>query len=163
MNRFSRLTFGLVIGLGGAAVGAAADAENFNIPSGDLSAALDSYTRQTGISLIISGEDVRSAHTRGVRGELSAETALSRILNGTGFDVRRRPSGALVIVPGPSSSSSVDDPISIAQATPAPRGTVETVTVTSSKLGGADVQIHPHLDHGAFAGAIDGHANCGRP
>jgi outer membrane receptor protein involved in Fe transport len=51
-----------------------------------------------------------------------------------------------MIVPGgPSSSSSAADdiaPMQLAQAAPA-RAAVETVTVTSSKLGGADVQSIP--------------------
>jgi outer membrane receptor protein involved in Fe transport len=124
----------------------AAQAENFNIPAGNLSAALDRYMQQTGVSLIVSGEAVRGVRTKGVRGDLNPDSALSRILNGTGFDVQRRPSGALMIVPGgPSSSSSAADdiaPMQLAQAAPA-RTAVETVTVTSSKLGGADVQSIP--------------------
>src|SRR6185312_10831554 len=124
----------------------AAQAENFNIPAGNLSAALDRYMQQTGVSLIVSGEAVRGVRTKGVRGDLNPDSALSRILNGTGFDVQRRPSGALMIVPGgPSSSSSAADdiaPMQLAQAAPA-RAAVETVTVTSSKLGGADVQSIP--------------------
>ncbi len=120
----------------------AAAAESFDIPSGDLSAALDAYTRQTGVPLIIAGEAVKGAHTAGVRGDLSREAALSRILTGTGFNIRRRPSGAIVVVPGDSSSIELP-PLQLAQATPSPRATVETVTVTSSKLGGADVQSIP--------------------
>jgi outer membrane receptor protein involved in Fe transport len=120
----------------------AAAAESFDIPSGDLSAALDAYTRQTGVPLIIAGEVVKGAHTAGVRGDLSREAALSHILSGTGFNIRRRPSGAVVVVP--SDSSAIELPsLQLAQATPSPRATVETVTVTSSKLGGADVQSIP--------------------
>jgi outer membrane receptor protein involved in Fe transport len=123
----------------------AAQAENFDIPAGDLSAALDRYTQQTGVSLIVSGDAVRGVRTKGVHGDLNPQSALGRILKGTGFDVQRRPSGALMIVPGaPASSSSAAEivPMQLAQAAP-PRAAVETVTVTSSKLGGADVQSIP--------------------
>jgi hypothetical protein len=82
----------------------AAAAESFDIPSGDLSAALDAYTRQTGVPLIIAGEAVKGAHTAGVRGDLSRDVALSRILTGTGFNIRRRPSGAIVVFPNDSGS-----------------------------------------------------------
>jgi len=145
MKRLARLKTALALSGCVAVMGTAAQAENFNIPAGDLSAALDRYTEQTGVSLIISGEAVRGVHTRGVRGDLNPESALSRILTGTGFDVERRPSGALMIVPGrPSSSSNAAEisPLQLAQAAPA-RAAVETVTVTSSKLGGADVQSIP--------------------
>ena len=46
-------------------------AEEFNIPSGDLKAALDAYTRQAGVPLVYSGTAVRGARTRGVKGDLS--------------------------------------------------------------------------------------------
>ena len=42
------------------------------------------------------------------------------------------------------------------------RGAVETVTVTSSKLGGADVQSSDR-DYRTVSGAVNGHADGGRP
>ncbi|HVZ69291.1 MAG TPA: secretin and TonB N-terminal domain-containing protein, partial [Rhizomicrobium sp.] len=121
-----------------------AHAEDFNIASGDLKSALTLYAKQTGVSVIVSGDAVRGVRTRGVQGNLSPDDALSRILSGTGFTVRRDPSGAMAIVRGQSSASAPEiTPMQLAQAGPAPRANVETVTVTSSKLGGADVQSIP--------------------
>jgi len=143
MNRFSKLVVGLGIGICAAVIATVVSAENFDIPSGNLSTALDSYARQTGVSLIISGDDVKNVHSRGVHGDFSAEVALSRILNGTGFDVRRRPSGALAIVPGSSSSDDLQPIHMAASAAPTASGAaLETVTVTSSKVGG-DIQNIP--------------------
>ena len=62
----------------------AAQAETFNIPGGDLKAALDQYARQTGAALVYSDEALGKTHTKGVRGDLSSTDALSRILSGTG-------------------------------------------------------------------------------
>ena len=122
----------------------AASAQDFNIPSGDLARALNAYTAQTGQSLVISGEAVRGIQSKGVRGNLSADDALSHILSGTGFTIQRE-SGVIAVVPGgrQSSNNAEDLSIQLAQATPAPHSAVETVTVTSSKLGGADVQSIP--------------------
>ena len=79
-------------------------------------------------------------------GDLSVDSALSRILSGTGFSAKRDSSGALAIVRDKQAAaydSGVDtQPLTLAQAAPA-RSAVETVTVTSSKLGGADVQSIP--------------------
>ena len=120
----------------------AAGAESFNIPAGDLASALDSYMRQTGSALIISGDEVKASRTKGAHGNLTPDEALSQILVGTGF-VIRKDSGALVITRGRQSTEVVSvQPLQLAQATPA-RAAVETVTVTSSKLGGADVQSIP--------------------
>jgi outer membrane receptor protein involved in Fe transport len=115
-------------------------AASLNIPGGDLGAALDSYMKQTGVSVIVSYSAVKGAQTRGVKGNLSADDALTKLLSGTGF-VPRHQDGAVMIVP--SSASQLETPMQLAQANPAPRSAVETVTVTSSKLGGADVQSIP--------------------
>ncbi len=119
-------------------VGSVAVAETFSIPPGDLSAALDAYTVQTGIGLIVSADAVKGVQTKGVRGDISSNTALSQILAGTGF-VEHREATAIAIVR--STRHSADDalPAKIAAAsTPTTSGTsLETVTVTSSKIGGA--------------------------
>ncbi|HVZ68177.1 MAG TPA: TonB-dependent receptor [Rhizomicrobium sp.] len=122
----------------------AASAENFNIPAGDLASALDAYSAQTGVSLMVSSEAVRGLKTRGVKGDLDANAALSRILSGTGFTTRRYSTDSVALVrdTGQQSEAVFTTPMQLAQATPS-RAAVETVTVTSSKLGGADVQSIP--------------------
>jgi len=122
----------------------AAVAEDFNIPSGDLKTALDDYRAQTGVALYVPSDAVKGIHTQGVKGDLSPDEALTRILNGTGFMTRRDPSGMVAVLRGHQAKATRDEslPIEIAQATPALHA-VETVTVTSSKLGGADVQSIP--------------------
>jgi outer membrane receptor protein involved in Fe transport len=119
-----------------------AHAQNFNIPGGDLKSALESYMKQSGIALMYPEDEVSGVHTKGVTGSLSSDEALSRLLKGTGLTTQRGPSGAIGIVQGATQSSLVE-PLQLAQAAPAPRASVETVTVTSSKLGGADVQSIP--------------------
>jgi outer membrane receptor protein involved in Fe transport len=114
--------------------------EDFNIPAGDLAGALDLYATRTGVQLIYADTAVRGIQTKGVKGDLAPDAALTRILNGTGFSVHRRPTGSIAIVQ--DQQSIVDEPMQLAQAAPA-RTAVETVTVTSSKLGGADVQSIP--------------------
>ncbi len=123
----------------------AAHAESFNIPGGDLKSALDAYARQTGVNLIVAGAEVTGVKTKGVQGDLSADSALSRILTGTGFSMHRRASGAIGILREQSSNAEpvMETPVRLAQAAAISRSPVETVTVTSSKLGGADVQSVP--------------------
>ncbi len=84
----------------------AAFATDFNVPSGDLRAALDSYKAQSGVSLFVLTDSVKGVHTAGVKGELPADEALSRILRGTGFVVHRDPSGVVAIVREQSSEQS---------------------------------------------------------
>ena len=124
----------------------AALATDFNVPGGDLRAALESYKAQSGVSLFVLTDTVRGVHTAGVKGDLPADEALSRILKGTGFVTHRDPSGVIAVVREQSSQASGDgalEAMHLAQASPPQRAAVETVTVTSSKLGGADVQSIP--------------------
>ncbi len=121
-------------------IAAPALAEEFNIPAGDLAGALDLYASRTGAQLIYADTAVRGVQTKGVKGDLAPDAALSRILSGTGFSVHRRPTGSLAIVQ--DQQSVLEEPMVLAQATPS-HASVETVTVTSSKLGGADVQSVP--------------------
>ncbi len=122
-------------------IAAPAAAEDFNIPAGDLAGALNSYATRTGVQLIYADTAVRGIQTKGVHGDISPDTALTRILTGTGFSIHRRPTGSIAIVP--DGQSSLDEPMQLAQAAPVRATSVETVTVTSSKLGGADVQSVP--------------------
>jgi len=123
---------------------ATAQAQDFNVPRGDLKAALDNYKSQSGISLFVPREAVKGVQTGGVKGNFPPEEALSRLLSGTGFSAKRDSSGMVAIVHDRSASAEqAVFPVTLAQATPAPRVSVETVTVTSSKLGGGDVQSIP--------------------
>ncbi len=124
---------------------AAAQAEDFDIPAGNLSAALDAYSAQTGISLMVSSDAVKGLHTKGVKGDLTANDALSRILSGTGFATRRYSPDSVALIRSSSQQSEVvtDTSMQLAQVAPVSRAAIETVTVTSSKLGGADVQSIP--------------------
>ena len=130
--------------LGGAALwicGAAA--EVFNVPPGDLKAALDAYVQQTGVSLMYSGAAIRGVRSSGVKGNLSVDAALERLLKGTGFGVQEE-QGGLVLIRTKQADNDPSAPIKIAGApvTAAPSASLETVTVTSSKIGG-DVQNIP--------------------
>ncbi len=122
-----------------------AHAASFNIPSGDLKAALDAYMKQSGTTLMYSPDTVRGIRSNGIRGNLTNDEALTHILKGTGLSEYRTEAGEVGIVRGQSSRQQQPEiaPLQLAQAAAAPRAAVETVTVTSSKLGGADVQSIP--------------------
>ncbi|HSZ11440.1 MAG TPA: TonB-dependent receptor, partial [Rhizomicrobium sp.] len=119
-------------------------ATEFDIPGGSLDAALNAYGKQTGVQLIYSDDAVKGIQTNGVRGNLSASDALSRLLAGTGFVSRKEPDGIVVgrgaSLERRSEASSVN--IAAASVPDAASASLETVTVTSSKIGG-DVQNIP--------------------
>ncbi|HYG26838.1 MAG TPA: TonB-dependent receptor, partial [Caulobacteraceae bacterium] len=77
---------------------AAAQTRDFDVPAGDLQAALDTYARQADIQLLYRVDLVKGVNTRGARGPLPADDALSMLLAGTGLQVQRHSSGAVAIV-----------------------------------------------------------------
>ncbi|HEY5237954.1 MAG TPA: TonB-dependent receptor [Rhizomicrobium sp.] len=120
-----------------------ASADVFNIPGEDLESALNAYTSQTGVELIVSDAAIKGIHSHGAKGNLSADEALTHILTGTGFVVQHHSGGTIAVVRGDRASN--DLPMLKEAAEPAPSvsgASLETVTVTSSKIGG-DVQNIP--------------------
>ena len=98
MQKFFKLKPALMGGVFASILGMAAHAETFNIPSGDLATALNAYTAQTGVPLIVAGNAVKGVLTKGAVGSLSADDALVHILKGTGFVMQRRASGTITII-----------------------------------------------------------------
>lgn len=95
----SDLTAMLMGGVAVVAMVAPAQAQTatYNIPKGELRAALATYIRQSGVQLVFRTEDVRGRRTRGVRGSMSAEAALDQLLAGTGLSAVRDTNGAVVV------------------------------------------------------------------
>ncbi len=127
-----------------ALVSAPVQAAGIDVPAGGLKEALSAYAAQTGVHVFYAESLVKGAQTKGVKGNLPADEALTRILAGTGL-MPHPDSGVVEIIRGGQSSNAApaeDTGVQLAQMSP--RGaSVETVTVTSSKLGGADVQSVP--------------------
>src|SRR5580692_3913616 len=73
-------------------------ANTFNVPGGDLDAALDVYSQQSGVRIAVSMEAVQGMKTTGAKGEMSPEAALMKILHGTGLSTNRDASGVVEIV-----------------------------------------------------------------
>ncbi len=142
---YQNLKRALIAGTALATLATVATAEQFNIPAGDLKTALDVYARQTGTQLLVSTDAVRGVRTKGCARR-----------NGRGYRAFASPLRHWFQVNQHCAGRHRADPecwfertgrrsrrCRLAQATPASRGAVETVTVTSSKIGGADVQNIP--------------------
>jgi iron complex outermembrane recepter protein len=119
-------------------------AVTFNIPNGTLAAALDAYSIQSGVEVSVSSQALQGVRTKGVSGDMSSESALSKILSGTGFTARHAGSSIAIVRAAAERSENVQDGnlgIQLAAAQAGPTA-LETVTVTSSKIGG-DIQNIP--------------------
>lgn len=73
-------------------------AKPIDVPAGDLVSALTALAKQSGVEIIYRADQLKGVHTNGVRGTLSTDDAIVRILEGSGYGMRRDASGAIVIV-----------------------------------------------------------------
>ena len=136
MNRLRILKSALIGGASVLTLANPAAAKIFNIPDGDLAAALDAYMKQAGVEVIYSDDAVRGHRTQGARGNYSETAALDRVLAGTGFAAFSTSANAVGIVPEPQKTpervAQAARRASAAPAAAAPAA-VETVVVTAQK------------------------------
>lgn len=74
-----------------------AQSRNFNIPAGDLKAALDAYVAATNQQVVFNPADLKGRLSKGAQGSMEPDAALAKLLEGTGLKLRRDSSGAVVI------------------------------------------------------------------
>ena len=72
-------------------------ASAFNIPTQPLRGALAEFARQSGVQVMVSEADVAGRRSPGVRGRMTPETALERLLSGSGLAARRVNDRAMVV------------------------------------------------------------------
>src|SRR6185437_2125764 len=80
------------------ALATTAFAHNFDIPAGDLKAALNAYSAQSGMPVNFSCDAEKGTRANAVKGDLASDYALDRLLKGTVFGIRHDPAGAVGIV-----------------------------------------------------------------
>ena len=97
----SKARAGALAGAVALALSFAAQAQDlsFDIPAGDLNAALTAYSKQTGQQVVFKIDDLKGKTTPGVHGSMSPDQALTALLAGTGLKVNKDPSGAIAIFP----------------------------------------------------------------
>jgi iron complex outermembrane receptor protein len=80
-----------------------------DVPAGDLIAALESFSKQSGVELVFQPEQVRGLRTQGVNGTLSSRDAVQRLLEGTPLRLKiDEKTGAMMIGPAqPSAATSM--------------------------------------------------------
>ena len=72
---------------------------DFDIPAQPLPAALDAFSRVTGLNLVYTDEAPYALQSRALKGRMSVEQALSQLLAGSGFGYRRSGAGTLTLEP----------------------------------------------------------------
>ena len=77
---------------------ALADApKKVDVPAGDLTTALETLAKQSGVEFVYSAEQLKGIHTNGVSGNFTPEKAVLKLLKGTKLKLTTHGSGALLI------------------------------------------------------------------
>jgi len=127
-----------------------------DIPPGDLIGALRTLTEQSGAEFVYREDQLAGLRTNGAKGALTAEQALSKLLQTSEFEVRRDSSGALMIIrKGPARGNRAgDDPASTSTAITTPREPkkavtdFDTITVTGTNIRGVQNYSMPIITIG---------------
>jgi iron complex outermembrane receptor protein len=68
-----------------------------NVPAGDLTTALELLEKQSGVEIVYRPELLKGVHTDGVKGTLSSEEAVTKLLKGTKLKLHSDRTGVLLI------------------------------------------------------------------
>lgn len=93
-----RLAIGAAVSAITIATPASAQAATFNVPSQDVTSAVQQLARQAKIQIVVSGRVAEGRRTRAITGTMTIDQALERMLANTGLVARTTGSGTYVIV-----------------------------------------------------------------
>lgn len=107
----------------------------FDIPAGDLGAALQTFARQARVEVIFSATQLRGLRTAGLRGRFPPREALGRLVRGTSLAIVQDRSGAFLVraadtaqvTPDVQSGSEIPDPGDVSEASDEPIVVVGTL------------------------------------
>jgi iron complex outermembrane recepter protein len=110
-----------------------------DVPAGELHAALQLLAKQADVELVFQPQHVKGLRTQGVKGTLSAEDALQKLLQGTQLQLRTDPTTGAMMIAAPPAASEASAPVPISQTQGATesartaRVEVEEIIVTAQK------------------------------
>lgn len=139
-------------------------AVEFNIPPGSLDAALLAFAAQSGRQLAYSPDLVVGLQSTGLKGRLSPDEAIEKLLAGAPIEIRRGGVNAFVLKRRPTPAAFATPPADPFQQGPAEpaladASQVEAVVVTGSLIRGAGQGPSPVLTFDRDAIDRGGHAN----
>jgi len=109
---------------------------NFDIPAQSLSTAIVAFGNQSGYQIALSDGRLADRPSQGVRGALTVEQALDRLLAGTGVVATTRANRSIILTAAPASGSTVTlPPVTVEAAT----GAIGTIGNLQPEYAGGQV------------------------
>lgn len=97
----------------------------FDIPAQSLAAALDAYSKTTGVVIAYNGNLAVGRVSNPVRGQFDPRQAITLLLQGSGLVADYTASDAIVVIPAPHESFVTPSPSAIAQAALSQQSAIE--------------------------------------
>ena len=86
-------------------------AQPFDIPAGDLTAALSAFSQRVTLQLLYPADVTIGRRTQGVRGTFTPRQALDRLIAGTGLEARATNADTVTLVPVPAAPPDAGGPL----------------------------------------------------
>jgi iron complex outermembrane receptor protein len=124
---------------------ALAQAIRFNVPAQDVSSAVRLFARQARVQIMVSGHVAEGRRTQAIKGAMTVDQALARMLADTGLAARMTGVGAYVIVAGQDSAAQ-DAPAPVAAAAEAVTEPAEIVVLGGGETRSVSTLLPSNLD-----------------
>ncbi len=106
--------------------------QQYAIPAGGLDQALNRFASQAGVLLSVDANLTAGKRSPGLQGSYPVETALGRLLEGTGLQAERQVDGSYTLVPRPDAALKMDDTVVSGLAPDAPSEATRSYTAAAS-------------------------------
>lgn len=120
----------------GTATPAIAQLRDFNVPAQEAARGVAALARQADAQILISGRDARGKQTRAIKGSMTIEQALERLLRDSGLVARRTAASAWSVVPeqpGPRTFAQAPVPASLGRILESDSDAEAVIVVTAQK------------------------------
>src|SRR5882724_12548809 len=135
MLKTAALIFALAVSISANAI--ADSPKPVNVPAGDLTVALELLEKQSGVEVVYRPELLKGLRTGGVKGTLSSEEAVTKLLKGTKLTLHTDRTGVLLIteagVEGAASAPGEKEPAAKRQDEATPRESLPVAQVDQGK------------------------------
>lgn len=137
-------TLGAPLAVADSATGAA---HQYQLPAGDMAAALTSFARQAGISVQFDAAQIASLQAPALRGEYSIQEGFAQLLAGSGLQAVEQGQGVYVVLPSSSDSAMLGVLLvtgeRVAEDPTAPTGSLVARSSLSATKTGTDLLATP--------------------
>jgi iron complex outermembrane receptor protein len=121
-----------VLAILAAAMPAAAQQRNFDLPAQDAAPAISAFARQAGLQVVAPADGLTGIRTQALKGSMDARTALRKLIAGAGLEIASDSDGVIVLRRVPAPTTGATSPAAVEALATEPAA-LDTIIVTAQK------------------------------